>query len=171
MVASLSVAGCTVTNTSNQSPTAMQNTTSLYQIKATTTNATSKAITDSYVQAGYDIVKPFTKGADQFGNDIYAGVVNDNSSLHINPFQHNITVEVMNSKNETVDRGAQLKDLYVKQGYYITNLTGGLNYVSNSNDPSGTHQLMIALCDPNNGCIPYTFNRFTVIVDIETKLG
>jgi hypothetical protein len=171
VVASLLVAGCTVTNTSNPSPTTSQNTTSLYQIKTPTTNAMSKAITDNYTKAGYDVVPPFTVGKNQFGNDLYAGVVSENSSTHVHPFEHNVTIEIMKSKNDTQERAAQLKELYVKQGYYITNLSSNMNYVSNSNDSTGTHQLMIGLCDPNMSCISYTtFNTFTVIVDRETKL-
>ncbi len=172
VVASLFVAGCTVTDTNTPTSTTLQNATSLYQIGTTTTNAIAKGIADNYTKAGYDIVKPFTVGKNQFGNDVYAGVVRENSSTHVHPYEHNVTIEIMKSKNDTQERAALLKELYVKQGYYITNLRSNMNYVSNSNDSTGTHQLMIGLCDPNMTCIDYTtFNSFTVIVDRETKLG
>ena len=172
VVASLCVSGCTVSNTDNPSPTASQNATSLYQIGATTTNAVAKGIAVNYTKAGYDIVKAFTVGKNQFGNDVYAGIVRENSSTHVHPYEHNVTIEIMKSKNETQERAAQLKELYVKEGYYITNLSSNMNFISHSNDPTGTHQLMIGLCDPNTSCISYTtFNTFTVIVDRETKLG
>jgi hypothetical protein len=173
VIASLLVAGCTVTNTSNPSPTTSQNATSLYQIKTVTTNATSKTITENYTKAGYDIVTSFTVGKNQFGNDVYSGVVKDNSTSHVTQYEHNVTIEIMNSKNETVTRAAQLRNIYVKQGYYMPgNLSSGLITYSNTNDSTGTHQLLIGLCDPNMGCTPYTtFNNFTVIVDRQTKLG
>ena len=157
MIASLCVAGCITTNTSNSLPTETQ-------------GPSAQAITDSYVSGGYDIVTPFVKSTNQYGNDFYAGIVRENSSTHVHPFEHNITIEVMKSKNETTERATQLKAVYSNQGYYITNLSSNMNYVSKSNDPTGTHQLVIGLCDPNMGCIPYTFNHFTVIVDQETKL-
>ena len=167
-VASLCVAGCTVNNTSN--PTATQSPSSFYQITTTISNATSKAITDSYAKGGYDIVKSFAVGTDQYGNDIYAGVVKDNSSSHVTVYEHNITIEIMKNKNETVTRASQLRDVYNKQGYYIPgNLSGGINGIS-SNDP--TRALTITLCDPNYSCISYyTLNRFMVIVDTQTKIG
>jgi hypothetical protein len=173
MVAALSVAGCTVTNTGNTSPTETQSPSPLYQVKTTTTNATSNAITDSYAKGGYDILKQFIKGTNQYGNDVYIGVVRDNSSSHVTPYEHNITIEIIKSKNETVTRAAQLREIYVKQGYYMPgNLSSGLISYSNSNDPTGTHQLMIGLCDPNIGCISnFTINRFMIIVDTQTKLG
>jgi len=152
IVASLCVAGCTVTNTGNPSPT-----------------VTSKAITDSYTNAGYDIVKPFTKGTNQYGNDIYAGVVKDNSS-HLSVYEHNITIEILNNKSETLERGAQIRDIYVKQGYSIPNLTSGVYFVSKSSDTTATHPLVITLDDPSQINLPYMFNRYTVAVDMETRI-
>jgi len=61
VVASLSVAGCTVTNTGNTTKTAA--------------NTSGEAITASYSNAGYDIMKAFTKSANKYGNDVYTGVV------------------------------------------------------------------------------------------------
>ena len=170
MVASLAVAGCTVTNTSNPSPTATQSPSSIYQIKTTATNATSAVITDDYAKGGYDIVKPFIVGTDQYGNTVYAGLVRDNSSSHVTVYEHNITIEIMKGKPETITRAAQLRDVYVKQGYYIPgNLSSGTNLIS-GNDP--TRALTITLCDPNSSCISYyTLNRFMVIVDTQTKIG
>jgi len=162
IVAALSVAGCTVT-TNNQSSTQTQ-------------SPSGKTLTDSYASAGYDIVKPFTKSTNQYGNDVYTGVVKDNNSSHITPLEHNFTIEVTKSKNETLERGAQLRDLYVKQGYDFSNISGGCNYASNSNDPQGTHvgfQVMIGLGDPSSGAclVPYDFNQFTVVVDLQTRLA
>ena len=112
LIASLLIAGCTVTNTNTPTSTTSQNATSLYQIRTTTTNAVAKGIADNYTKAGYAIVKPFTVGKNQFGNDVYAGVVRENSSTHIHPYEHNVTIEIMKSKNETQTRAAQLKELY-----------------------------------------------------------
>jgi hypothetical protein len=76
----------------------------------------------------------------------------------------------MKGKPETITRAAQLRDVYVKQGYYIPgNLSRGTNLIS-SNDP--TRALTIALRDPNSSCISYyTLDRFMVIVDTQTKIG
>jgi hypothetical protein len=169
MIASLCVAGCTVTNTGNPSPSETQNATPLYQITTTTTNATSNAITDSYASAGYDIIKPFTSGTNQYGNDVYAGVVRDNSS-HLSIYEHNITIEIMKNKSETLERGTQMRDNYVKQGYSIPNLTSGVYFVSRSSDATAAHPLVITLDDPSQINLPYQFNRYTVAVDMETKI-
>jgi len=175
VVASLSVAGCTVTNTGNQSSTQTQSPSSLYQIKTTTTNATtnatSNAITKNYTRAGYDIVKPFAKGINQYGNDVYFGVVKDNSSLNLSSYEHNITIEIMKNNSETLKRGAQLTDFYVKQGYSITNLTNGVYFISRSGDLTAEHPLVITLEAPGQANLPYLFNRFVVAVDSKTKLG
>ena len=109
-------------------------------------------------------------GTNQYGNDVYAGVVRDNSSSHVTVYEHNITIEIMKGKTETVTRASQLRDVYNNHGYYIPgNLSGGINGIS-SNDP--TRALTITLCDPNYSCISYyTLNRFMVIVDTQTKIG
>jgi len=93
----------------------------------------------------------------------------DNSTSHVNPYRHNVSIEVMKNKNETLERGAQLRDYYVKLGYYLpTKLNGGINAISHRNDSS--RSLEIALCDPGTTCVPYTFNQFTVAVDNQTKV-
>ncbi len=174
IIAALSITGCTESNIgASPTPTGTQALSPFYEINGTSTNETSIAITDSYAQAGYIVILRFTEGINQYGNPIFLGVVEDNSSSHLSPYEHDITIEVMKDKNQTTERGAQLKEYYIKQGYSIPgDLTSGLNNISATNDSNTERQLTIGLCDPNARCIPnYTFNRFIVLVDNGTKIA
>ena len=171
VVASLSVAGCTVTKTNNQSSTETQSPTPVYQIKTAATNATSEAITDNYASNGYEIVKPFTIGANQYGNDVYMGVVRDNNSTHLTPYQHNVTIELMKNKTETKQRVSQLAAIYSKQGYEFPENTTGV--FGGSDSTNGAHEIFMGGCDPNTVCLPgfsiNPFSQFTVVVDVMTR--
>ncbi len=165
MVASLSIAGCTVTSTNNNS--------SQNQIQfppsGQGTSDVSKAITDNYASNGYEIVKPFVKATNQYGNVVYTGVIDDNNSTHLAPYQHNVTIELMKNKTETKQRVSQLAAFYSQQGYaFPANLTG--TYVES--DSTGAHEILMGGCDPNTICLSglsTPFSQFTVVVDIQTK--
>ncbi len=170
---SISITGCTVSNTtSSPSPTETPNFSPFYEINGTSVNETSSAITDNYTEAGYVVIKRFTEGVNQYGNPIFEGVVEDTSSSQLGPYEHDITIELMKDENQTTERVNQLKEYYIKQGYSIPgDLTSGLNNISMTNDSNATHQLTIGLCDPNVSCISnYTFDRFIVVVDNGTKI-
>jgi hypothetical protein len=173
IVASLCVAGCTVTNTSNPSPTETQNATPLYRITTTTTNATSKAITDNYASNGYEIVKPFVKATNQYGNVVYMGVVNDANATHLTPYQHNVTIELMKNKTETKQRVSQLAAIYIQQGFaFPANMTG---IFGGSDSTNGAHEIFMGGCDPTTVCLSglsiNPFSQFTVVVDVMTRQG
>lgn len=170
LTAALFLAGFASNMPTAPPPPATQPPPPFYRVNKTTKDATSTAITDSYTKAGYDVVRPFSKGTNQYGNIVYAGVVKDKSSSHVNRYVHNITVELVKTKTETTARGSQLKGYYAKQGWAITNLRSNLNYISKQNDSTGAQQLVVGLCDPDMSCISYyTFDNFTVIVDQQTK--
>src|SRR5674476_1654160 len=65
VVASFSVAGCSVTNTGDNSS---QN---QIQFPTIETSDLSKEITANYASNGYEIVKAFTKATNQYGNVVY----------------------------------------------------------------------------------------------------
>jgi len=169
VVASLCVAGCTVTNTSSPSPTAAQSPSAPYQIKTTTSTPTSTAITDNYASNGYEVVKPFTQATNQYGNVVYTGVIDDNNSTHLAPYQHNVTIELMKNKTETKQRVSQLAAIYSQQGYaFPPNMTG--TYVES--DSTGAHEILMGGCNPNTICLSglsTPFSQFTVVVDVQTK--
>ena len=166
LVTSLSVSGCTVTNTDNPSPTRLPIPSSLYQIKTTTTNATSNAITANYASNGYKIVKAFTKGTNQYGNVVYTGTLNDKNATHLKPYQHNVTIELIKNKTETKQRVSQLAAIYSSWGF-PANMTG--TYLQSD---SAGNQIEMGGCDPNMICLSglsMTFDQFTVILDVQTK--
>jgi hypothetical protein len=170
-VAILSVAGCTATNTGNTSSIATQSPSAPYQINTTTTTSTSKAITDNYASNGYEIVKPFVKATNQYGNVVYMGVVNDANATHLSPYQHNVTIELMKNKTETKQRVSQLAAIYSQQGYaFPANMTG--TYVES--DSTGAHEILMGGCNPNTICLSglsTPFSQFTVVVDVQTRQG
>ena len=167
MVASLSIAGCTVTTTNNNSS---QNQVQ-FPPSGQGTSDVSKAITDNYASNGYEIVKPFVKATNQYGNVVYTGVVNDANATHLSPYQHNVTIELMKNKTETKQRVSQLAATYSQQGYaFPANMTG--TYVES--DSTGAHEILMGGCDPNTICLSglsTPFSQFTVVVDVQTRQG
>ncbi len=165
MIASLSIAGCTVTTTnSNSSQNQVQ-----FPPSGQGTSDVSKAITDNYASNGYEIVKPFVKATNQYGNVVYTGVVNDATATHLSPYQHNVTIELMKNKTETKQRVSQLAAIYSQQGYaFPANMTG--TYVES--DSTGAHEILMGGCDPNTICLSglsTPFSQFTVVVDVQTR--
>jgi hypothetical protein len=99
------------------------------------------------------------------------GVVNDNSSLHLSPYQHNVTIELMKNKTETKQRVSQLAATYSQQGYaFPANVTG--TYAQS--DSTGAHEILMGRSDTNTICLSglsTLFSQFTVVLDVETRQG
>lgn len=160
VVASFSVAGCSVTNTGDNSS---QN---QIQFPTIETSDLSKEITANYASNGYEIVKAFTKATNQYGNVVYTGVVKEGNETHLNPYQHNVTVELMKNKTETQQRVSQLAAIYKSWGF-PANMTGTYQQT----DSKG-NQMLMGGCNPNTNCLSgmyKTFGNFTVVLDFMTR--
>ncbi len=99
LIASLSVAGCTVGLPGTSSPTPTPTPISSPTVSTPTPQADYGSFFDKFFESGNAITeRPFTKSANARGNDVYKGIVR-NSSL---PESYKMTtvIELMSSKTE-----------------------------------------------------------------------
>jgi hypothetical protein len=145
VVVSLSVAGCTTTNTVTNQTTSPP---------TTSVNVTDQ-LNNAFTAQNFTILTPFTRSVNQYGNVVYKGVMKNGEGTLV-PYIHNLTLEVTKDRNDSLKRADANIAQALGQGYVPSINTTGLwdGKISGTGDGSyPAKEVYVRIAQPNNPII------------------